>query len=285
MSNPGSNVCKGRVPLWSPRRAPLLPAPRDLAAPPCFLSPPTFPAMPDLRDTPRTADTRQASGEPRRRHFLHPARGSEHRRAARPYTPMPHGPAWPGYTPRTKRRPRGGAGKCQAGDGSPERDRPPKTPAQDHSSRGSLCGRKHRPPPPLKSLFGKGLEAHSSASASFPREETAREGWGGPLAPLALTLSAAVPSAPLVSLPPGRADPPVRHSTTPPPCPGGPLPRLPRPPRRRAIGCPPAAAAAPLAAVLCPSKPSYATFVRTWRSGRTAPKLAAQRESIKRRVP
>lgn len=111
-----------------------------------------------------------------------------------------------------------------------------------------------------------------------PGRETARGGWGGPLAPLALTLSAAVPSAPLVSLPPGRAGPPVRHSTTPPPCPGGPSPRLPWPPRRRAIGCPPTAAAAPLAVILCPSKPSYATFVRTWRSEGTTPKPAAQGE-------
>lgn len=128
MSNSGSNVCKGRVPFWSPSRAPLLPAPRDPAAPPCFLSPPAFPAMPDLRDTPRTADIGQASGEPRRRHFLQPARGSEHRRAARPYTPMPHGPARPGYTPRTKRRRPGGAGYVSGRGWNPRPGQTPQNP-------------------------------------------------------------------------------------------------------------------------------------------------------------
>lgn len=165
-----------------------------------------------------------------------------------PTPQFPTGQPGPGTHPAPNRGPREELGKCQPGDGVPDLDRPPKTPVQDGSTCDPLCGRKHHPPQPKRSLFGKGLAAHSSASASFPREQTARGGWGGPLAPLALTLSAAVPSGPLGSLPPGRAGPPVRHSTTPPPCPAGPSPRLPpaagpprhwRPARRccRAIGC------------------------------------------------
>lgn len=217
-----------------------------------------------------------APGQPRRRHFLQPARAPSTRGQPAPTPPFP------GASPaRVHTRPEL---RCQAGDGARSGTEPP-NPAQHLRSTGSQCGRKHRPLLPYNSLFGKGLAAHSSASASFPREETARGRWGGPLAPVALTLSAAVPSAPPVSLPPGRAGPPVRHSTAPPPCPAGPSPRLPRPPRRRAIGCPPADAAPPLAAAPCPSKLSYATFVRPWRSGRTAPKPAAQREQMTRSVP
>lgn len=122
-----ANTGKGRDPLCSPSRATAAPK-RDPAAPPCLLSPQAFPAMPDLCDNPSTADTGQASGEPRRRHFFHPARGSEHPRAARPYTPIPHRPARPGHTPRTKPRPPGGAGEVSARGWSPRPGQTPQNP-------------------------------------------------------------------------------------------------------------------------------------------------------------
>lgn len=118
---------KGGTPFCSPSRA-TAPPKRDPAAPPCLLSPQAFPAMPDLCDNPSTADTGQASGEPRRRRFFHPARGSEHPRAARPYTPIPHRPARPGHTPRTKPRPPGGAGEVSARGWSPRPGQTPQNP-------------------------------------------------------------------------------------------------------------------------------------------------------------
>lgn len=154
-------------------------------------------------------------------------------------------PARPGHTPRTKPRPPGGLGKCQAGDGAPERDRAPRPRQQPW-----LTMWQEAPPAssPQFTIWQGPCGPLQRLCLCLSREATARRGWGGPLAPLALTLSAAVPSAPRLSLPAGRAGPPVRHSRAPPPCPAGPEPRLPRPPHRSAIGCLPAGAAAPLAA-------------------------------------
>lgn len=211
---------------------------------PC--STPLFPESPSVpRPRGQPQDSRHRPG-PGRGDFLPAARGSEHPRALRPYTPSPHRPARPGYTTAA---PGTGWGRARPGmepqTGTDPPEPPPSTTAvQAHYVAGNTArlnltahylARALRPtpaPPPLspgESRPGGGAgEARSPLSHSPCPRQSPPGPWahyhqGGPARP------SAIPRLPLPAL-------------------TGPGPASPRQPRRLAIGCPPEDAATPLVA-------------------------------------